>query len=56
MLYAAVPKQSGACLPHVFLLGLSMLSRGKTTSLAYNRKNGENFVDSLTLNLIAASV
>ena len=33
-----------------------MLSIGKTTSLLYSRKKGENLDDSLTLNHIAAKL
>ena len=35
--------------PTYFLLGCKILSIGNTTSLLYNKKDGENFDDSLIL-------
>ena len=42
--------------PAYLRLGVSKLSIGNTTSLLYNKKNGDNLFDSLTLNRIAAKV
>ena len=53
MIYVVIVCKSS---PAYLRLGFSKLSIGNTTSLLYNKKNGENLVDSLILNRIAAKV